>query len=114
MMVDNKLKIPACEDFHCHLREGDMLKTVVPLLKKGGASRVLVMPNLIPPVTTVQRALEYKKTLQKIKMSPNKRKIHRMRKFFSSKTANTNYSAKRSSPNSKPTKFLTTSRESTS
>ena len=61
---DNTLTIPACEDFHCHLREGDMLKTVVPLLKKGGSARVLVMPNLIPPVTTVERALEYKKTLQ--------------------------------------------------
>jgi len=28
--------------------------------RQGGVNTVLVMPNLIPPVTTVQQALEYK------------------------------------------------------
>ena len=46
-------------DMHLHLRDTDMLKIVAPLSSQtfsGG----LVMPNLVPPVTTVEALLEYK------------------------------------------------------
>lgn len=46
-------------DMHLHLRDGDMLKLVAPLTSKT-FSGALIMPNLVPPVTTKQALLEYK------------------------------------------------------
>ncbi len=50
-------------DMHLHLRDGDMLKTVAPLSAKY-FSGALVMPNLIPPVTTIEDVLEYKERIK--------------------------------------------------
>ncbi|KAL7271036.1 dihydroorotase [Rhizina undulata] len=55
--------LPAA-DFHCHLRDGSMMETVVPTIRKGGVSLVYVMPNLVPPITTVDQALSYHSRLQ--------------------------------------------------
>ena len=38
-------------DMHLHLRDGDMLRLVAPLTSNS-FSGALVMPNLVPPVTT--------------------------------------------------------------
>jgi dihydroorotase len=38
-------------DMHLHLRDADMLKLVGPLTSKT-FSGALVMPNLVPPITT--------------------------------------------------------------
>ena len=47
------------DDFHHHLRDGAVLKdTAVACAKQFG--RALVMPNLVPPVTTAAAATEYK------------------------------------------------------
>ncbi len=46
-------------DMHLHLRDGDMLKTVAPLSAHSFAAAV-VMPNLVPPVTTVEAVNAYK------------------------------------------------------
>ncbi|MGM1264478.1 dihydroorotase, partial [Escherichia coli] len=46
------LKIRRPDDWHLHLRDGDMLKTVVPYTSEI-YGRAIVMPNLAPPVTTV-------------------------------------------------------------
>jgi len=43
-----------------------MMQLVTPTIRKGGVNTVYVMPNLQPPVTTVQRALEYKKELENL------------------------------------------------
>lgn len=51
------------DDFHLHFRDGDALKSVVPYTAKQ-MGRGLAMPNLKPPVTTVEQALEYKKQIQ--------------------------------------------------
>jgi len=80
-------------DFHCHLRDGDMMELVLPTIKKGGCQSVYVMvstltpnftfrgslflkaypprqwlthhkPNLQPPITTVAAALSYRERLQ--------------------------------------------------
>ncbi|KAK7991817.1 hypothetical protein PG996_013170 [Apiospora saccharicola] len=63
--------LPAAADMHVHLRDGDMLKAVVPTIRNGGVDTVYVMPNLVPPVTSVAAALEYKKRLQDVDSSIN-------------------------------------------
>jgi dihydroorotase len=46
-------------DMHLHLRDGDMLKLVAPLTSNT-FSGALIMPNLVPPVTTKDALLSYK------------------------------------------------------
>ena len=46
------------DDWHVHLRDGRMLVTVVPFTARQFA-RAIVMPNLLPPVTTVAAAHAY-------------------------------------------------------
>ena len=43
-------------DMHLHLRDADMLKLVGPLTSKT-FSGALVMPNLVPPITTKEALL---------------------------------------------------------
>lgn len=47
------------DDFHLHVRNGAMLKTVLPHTARQFA-RAIIMPNLKPPVTTVAQALIYR------------------------------------------------------
>ena len=51
-------------DMHLHLRDEDMLKTVAPLSAKYFAGAI-VMPNLVPPVTTIEDVLSYKERIKK-------------------------------------------------
>jgi len=50
------------DDWHVHLRDGDMLRTVVPYTSEHYA-RAIVMPNLVPPVTTVEAARAYRQRI---------------------------------------------------
>jgi dihydroorotase len=56
------LKIRRPDDWHVHLRDGDMLKTVVPMTSET-YGRAIVMPNLAPPVTTVEAAISYRQRI---------------------------------------------------
>lgn len=47
-------------DMHVHLRDNDMLKVVAPLTSKTFAW-ALVMPNLVPPIKTLEDVVSYKK-----------------------------------------------------
>ena len=47
------------DDWHVHLRDGDMLTTVVQYTARQFA-RAMVMPNLAPPVTSVSAARAYR------------------------------------------------------
>lgn len=47
------------DDWHVHLRDGEMLKLVAPYTARQFA-RAIVMPNLAPPVTTVEAASGYR------------------------------------------------------
>ncbi|KAF2495585.1 Dihydroorotase homodimeric type [Lophium mytilinum] len=58
------VELPAAFDAHVHLRDGAMSELVVPTIRQGGANTVYVMPNLVPPITTVQQALDYRARLQ--------------------------------------------------
>src|SRR6478672_11739047 len=47
------------DDFHVHLRDGAMLQAVLPFTAAQFA-RGIIMPNLVPPVTTVEAASAYR------------------------------------------------------
>jgi dihydroorotase len=52
------LTIRRPDDWHVHLRDGDMLKLVAPFTARQFA-RAIVMPNLVPPITTPAAAADY-------------------------------------------------------
>jgi dihydroorotase len=54
----NSLTIRRPDDWHLHLREGAMLKAVLPYTA-AQFGRAIIMPNLKPPVTTVEQAKRY-------------------------------------------------------
>ncbi|MGZ8227330.1 MAG: dihydroorotase [Methylococcaceae bacterium] len=53
------LTITRPDDWHTHVRNGAILKTVIPHTARQFA-RAIIMPNLKPPVTTVTQALAYR------------------------------------------------------
>uniref|UniRef100_A0A0E0JIM7 Dihydroorotase, mitochondrial n=1 Tax=Oryza punctata TaxID=4537 RepID=A0A0E0JIM7_ORYPU len=57
-----ELTITRPDDWHLHLREGDVLAAVLPHSAMH-FGRAIVMPNLKPPVTTTARALEYREEI---------------------------------------------------
>jgi dihydroorotase len=50
------------DDWHLHLRDGDVLRAVLPDTARRFA-RAIVMPNLKPPVTTVAQAAAYRERI---------------------------------------------------
>ncbi len=50
------------DDLHLHVRNGDLLKTVLPHTAKQFA-RAIIMPNLKPPVAKVEQALAYREEI---------------------------------------------------
>ena len=57
--TSDRLTIRRPDDWHLHLRDGAMLKAVLPATAARFA-RAIVMPNLAPPVTTVEAAIAYR------------------------------------------------------
>ncbi|QIL03269.1 dihydroorotase [Sphingomonas sinipercae] len=53
------LTIRRPDDWHVHLRDGDMLRQVAPFTARQFA-RAIIMPNLTPPVTSVDAAAAYR------------------------------------------------------
>lgn len=53
------LTIRRPDDWHLHLRDGDMLTLVAPYTARQ-FKRAIVMPNLVPPVTTIAAASAYR------------------------------------------------------
>ena len=58
-MANETLTIRRPDDWHVHLRDGDMLKAVAPYTARQFA-RAIVMPNLSPPMTSVEAAKAYR------------------------------------------------------
>ncbi len=50
------------DDWHLHLREGQILETALPATVNSFC-RAIVMPNLIPPVTNVESAMSYRQDI---------------------------------------------------
>ena len=63
-MIDT-LSIPRPDDWHLHLRDGEMLKGVVGHTAAHFA-RAIVMPNLVPPVVTQADAAAYRDRIQAV------------------------------------------------
>jgi len=53
------LTIRRPDDWHVHLRDGEMLRKVAPYTARQ-FGRAIVMPNLVPPITTVEAAAAYR------------------------------------------------------
>lgn len=53
------LQIPVPDDWHVHLRDDELLTTTVPATASL-FGRAVVMPNLVPPVVTVDDAMAYR------------------------------------------------------
>jgi dihydroorotase len=58
-MTVTTLTIRRPDDWHVHLRDGEMLKGVLPYTARQFA-RAIVMPNLSPPVTTTEAGRSYR------------------------------------------------------
>ena len=63
--MKNEITITRPDDWHVHLRDGDVLKTIVPH-SAAEFGRAIVMPNLKPPVTTTAQAMAYKERIQAV------------------------------------------------
>ena len=55
----NTLTIARPDDWHLHLRDGAMMRAVLPYSAQHFA-RAIIMPNLVPPVVTGAQALAYR------------------------------------------------------
>ena len=58
----DRITIRRPDDWHLHLRDGEMLKAVVPYSARQFA-RAIIMPNLSPPVTSVAAAAAYRERI---------------------------------------------------
>ncbi|CAK7322768.1 unnamed protein product [Dovyalis caffra] len=59
-----ELTITQPDDWHLHLRDGDLLQAVVPH-SASCFGRAIVMPNLKPPITTTAAAVAYRESILK-------------------------------------------------
>ena len=57
--MTKSLTIRRPDDWHLHLRDGEMLKSVLPETARHFA-RAIIMPNLVPPVVTGAQAAAYR------------------------------------------------------
>ena len=57
--MTTRITIRRPDDWHLHVRDGDMLKAVLPYTAKH-FGRAILMPNLVPPVRTRQDAIAYR------------------------------------------------------
>lgn len=61
-MTVQSLTLRRPDDWHVHLRDGALLQTVLPFTANRFA-RAIVMPNLVPPITTVAAAVSYRERI---------------------------------------------------
>lgn len=59
-MKENSVTIPRWFDRHLHLRDGEMMKTVLPCTLKQRATGAIIMPNLADPISTIEKARAYR------------------------------------------------------
>src|SRR5271165_3387772 len=64
LAMAQRVTIRKPDDWHLHIRDGAMLKAVLPYTAKH-FGRAIVMPNLVPPVTTTAEAIAYRERVMK-------------------------------------------------
>ena len=65
-MAQPSITIRTPDDWHLHLRDGDMLKSVLPETSRHFA-RAIIMPNLVPPVVTKSDAQAYRDRIMAVR-----------------------------------------------
>jgi dihydroorotase len=60
--MTDKLTLTRPDDWHLHVRDGDILKDVIPATA-ACFGRAIIMPNLVPPVTTAADATAYRERI---------------------------------------------------
>jgi dihydroorotase len=63
MAAPERLTIRRPDDWHVHLRDGMVMKAVLPFTARQ-FGRAIVMPNLAPPVTTADAAVAYRRRIE--------------------------------------------------
>jgi dihydroorotase len=63
-VASQTLTIRKPDDWHVHLRDGEMLSGVAPYTARQFA-RAIVMPNLVPPITTIDAVRAYRDRIAK-------------------------------------------------
>ncbi|WP_321499714.1 dihydroorotase [Breoghania sp.] len=61
--MSDQIEIIRPDDWHLHLRDGDMLKAVLPI-SAGLFARAIIMPNLVPPVRTLDDMRAYRSRIE--------------------------------------------------
>jgi dihydroorotase len=64
-VASQTLTIRKPDDWHVHLRDGQMLERVARYTAQQ-FGRAIVMPNLVPPITTVEAARDYRKRILEV------------------------------------------------
>ena len=60
--MTTRITIRKPDDWHLHVRDGAMLKAVLPFTAKH-FGRAILMPNLVPPVVTTKDAIAYRERI---------------------------------------------------
>ena len=60
--MTDRITLRRPDDWHLHLRDGDMLRAVAPESARH-FGRAIIMPNLVPPVVTAQQAQAYRERI---------------------------------------------------
>lgn len=63
-MKENSVTIPRWFDRHLHIRDGEMMKTVLPCTLKQRATGAIIMPNLADPISTIEKAKAYRERIR--------------------------------------------------
>jgi len=58
----DRITLTQPDDWHLHVRDGDALRAVLPYSARQ-FGRAIIMPNLVPPVTTTEQALAYRERI---------------------------------------------------
>ncbi len=58
----DRITLTTPDDWHLHVRDGDVLREVVPFTARQ-FRRAIIMPNLTPPVTTTEHAIAYRERI---------------------------------------------------
>lgn len=62
-MSAHTLSLIQPDDWHLHLRDGDLMSSVLPF-SSAIFARAIVMPNLNPPITQINQAVAYKRRIK--------------------------------------------------
>lgn len=62
-MKENSVTVPRWFDRHLHIRDGEMMKMIFPYTFNQCATGAVIMPNLIDPITTIEKAKAYRERI---------------------------------------------------